>query len=97
MTKLTKEEALRIAQLAHIDIHEDEIEPLLRQLESVLSYAQRVTEVATDAEEPSTKLVNMFREDVVIKTDSEPILSQAPEREGDFFVVPVIISDQTSE
>ncbi len=95
MTNITKEEALRIAQLAHIEIRDDEIDELVKQLEAVLSYALRVKEVATDAQEPSTKRVNVFHEDVVVKTDPEPILSQASEREGDYFVVPIIISDKS--
>ena len=91
MEKITKDEALRIARLSHLTIHEHEIEPLIKQLEEVLSYVERVKEVACDFEEPSTKNVNVFREDIVIKTDPEPILAQAPEREGDYFVVPMIL------
>ncbi len=91
MTKITQKEVKKIARLSHIDIHEDEIDSLVKQLEAVLSYAERVTQVASDAEEPSTKNINVFREDVVVKTDPEPILAQAPEREGNFFVVPKIL------
>ncbi len=91
MAKITKDEVLKIARLSHLTIHESEIIPLIKQLEEVLSYAERVREVATDIEEPSPKNVNVFREDVVVKTDPEPILAQAPERAGDYFVVPMIL------
>lgn len=91
MTKITREEALRIADLAHLTLKEHEIAPLIKQLEDVLTYAQRVNEVVTDAQEPSTKRVNVFREDVVIKTDPEPILAQMPVREGNYFVLPMIL------
>jgi len=43
---------------------------------------------------PSLKNCNVEREDIVIPTDAQAILAQAPEREGDFFVVPVIIEGQ---
>ncbi len=91
MTKVTREEILKIARMSHLDIHKDEIESLISQTEQVLSYAERVKEVAADVQEPSTKNVNVFREDVVVRTDNEPILVQAPEREGNYFVVPIIL------
>jgi len=94
MTKISREEVLKIAQISSLDIRDDEIEGLLNQLQEVLSYAERVTEVAADIKEPSTKNVNFFREDVVIKTDPELILSRAPEREGDYFVVPQILDNK---
>lgn len=94
MTKISKEEVLKIAEISHISIREDEIGPMIKHLEGVLSYAERVQEVAADIEqEPSNKNVNVFREDVIIKTDSEAILCQAPERDQDYFVVPVIIEN----
>ncbi len=91
MTKISKEEILKLARISKVDIHEDEIVPLLKQLQDVLSYAERVKEVALEVEEPSIKNVNVFREDVVVKSDPEPILSCSPQREEDYFVVPAIL------
>ncbi len=93
MTKVTKEEIYKIARISCIEVHESELSGLQQQLEEVLSYAERVNEVAKSlAQKPSNKSINVFREDVLIRTDSQQVLSQAPEREGDFFVVPAIIS-----
>ena len=94
MTKISKEEVLKIAEISRIRLSEDEIEPMIKHLEGVLSYAERVQEIAADIEEPSNKNVNVFREDVVVKTDPETILCQAPEREEDYFVVPAIIESK---
>ena len=91
MTKVTREEILKIARISQLNVHKDEIEPLISQTEQVLSYAERVKEVAADVQEPSTKNVNIFREDVIVRTDNEPILAQAPERKGNYFVVPMIL------
>ena len=91
MTKITKEEIYKIARMSYLDIHDGEVEPLRAQLEAVLSYAERVQEVAKDVKEPSNKSINVFREDVIVRTDVESVLRQAPEREGNFFVVPAII------
>lgn len=94
MAKITEEEVLKIAQISAIEIHEDEIESLQKQLEAVLSYAERVQEFSDEKQEPSTKNVNVFREDIVSVSDSAAILKRAPEREEDFFVVPAIIEDK---
>lgn len=91
MAIITREEVLKIAKMSQLAIHEDEIPAYIKQLEQVLSYAERVKEIAAEVEEPSNRSVNVFRPDVVDKTDPEPILDQAPVREGDYFVVPVIL------
>ncbi len=91
MAKISKEEVLKIAQISHITLREEEIEPLTKHLEAVLSYAARVQEIAAQIEEPLTKNVNIFREDVIVPSHPETILAQAPEREEDYFVVPAII------
>lgn len=91
MTKVTKEEVLKIAAMSQIAIHEDEIESLTKHLESVLTYAERVQEIAGTAVGMLPKQVNVFREDIIIRTNPEPLLAQAPEREENFFVVPRII------
>ena len=94
MIKISKDEALKIAEMTRVSLRENEIPSMLKHLQDVLSYAERVKEVAADIEEPSNKNVNVFREDVVVKSDNEQILSQAVEREENFFVVPVIIENK---
>lgn len=91
MTKISRDEVLNIARMSQIALREDEIAPLIEQLEQVLTYAERVTEIATEIEEPSIKQINVFRADFVVSQDPEPIMAQAPEREGNYFVVPKIL------
>jgi aspartyl-tRNA(Asn)/glutamyl-tRNA(Gln) amidotransferase subunit C len=91
MIKISKDEVLKIAEMSRVSLREDEIQSMKKHLESVLSYAEKVQEIAADIEEPSNKNVNVFREDVVVKGDAEKILDQAVEREENYFVVPVII------
>jgi aspartyl-tRNA(Asn)/glutamyl-tRNA(Gln) amidotransferase subunit C len=87
MVKITREEVLKLAKMSRIHIHEDEIDPLIEQLKSVLSYAQRVSEISGDVQIASSKNSNIFRPDVVHKTDSKLILEQAPQVEDNYFVV----------
>lgn len=93
MTKITKEEVLKIASMSKIEIQDSEIDSIISNLTDVLSYAEKVVEIGEDVEVPSNKNVNVFREDVRVKTESEPILNQAPDGEDNFFVVPKILEN----
>ncbi len=87
MIEITREEVLKLASASRIHIHENEIDGLVEQLKSVLSYAERVSEISGDVEISSPKNVNIFRQDVVVATNSKPILAQAPQSDDNFFVV----------
>jgi aspartyl-tRNA(Asn)/glutamyl-tRNA(Gln) amidotransferase subunit C len=91
MSVITKEEILRIARMSHIELTEQEIEKMQSHVTAVLSYAARVQDIAKDVSVPLLKNSNIEREDVVIRQDSQAVLAQAPESEGAYFVVPVII------
>ena len=93
MAKISREEVLRIAAISHIKLYEEEIEPLIKQLESVLSYAECVNGIAAQVEEVSNKAINVWRQDVCVPTDPEPLLAQAPEIEEHYFVVPRILEN----
>lgn len=92
MAELTKDIVVKIAEQSRIALKDNEIESMLQHLNAVLSYAERVTEIAAGSTEyEQMKNVNVFREDIPRECDPEPILAQAPEREGNFFVVPRIL------
>ncbi len=97
MSLITKEEVLRVARMAHIALTDDEVIKMQSHLEAVLSYAARVQDLSAqalakeDKENALFKNSNVEREDIVAECNPEPIRAQAPEREGDYFVVPVII------
>jgi aspartyl-tRNA(Asn)/glutamyl-tRNA(Gln) amidotransferase subunit C len=94
MTKITKQELLKIAQISQLRLDEDEIMPFVKQIDDLLTYAQRVQEVVGEAEVPLNKNINVLRQDLVVRTDSLQILQQAPEQEQDYFVVPKIIENK---
>ena len=91
MSKISKEEVIKIAALSCIAIEENKLDALVEQLESVLSYAERVTQIAADADEQLTKKINIFRDDVVISFDSQQVMKEAPESDENYFVVPKIV------
>ena len=92
MLHISREEILRLAKAAHISFTEEEIPALVSRLESLISYASYLKEVAAQHEgAPLPKLSNVTREDVVKPTPAEPLLELAPEREENYYVVPVIL------
>jgi aspartyl-tRNA(Asn)/glutamyl-tRNA(Gln) amidotransferase subunit C len=93
MSFITKEEILKIARMAHITLTEQEIVKMQSHVEAVLSYAARVQDIAKDVDVVMQKNSNVERDDVAHKTDCKTILAQAPEREGNYFVVPAIIEN----
>jgi aspartyl-tRNA(Asn)/glutamyl-tRNA(Gln) amidotransferase subunit C len=90
---ISQEEIVKIAHGSQIELLDSEIQSFIQQTQDVLSYAQRVRDVAADVQEPSTKNVNVFRADQIVGCDPEVYLKRAPEREGNFFVVPVILEN----
>tara|TARA_B100000674_G_C37741894_1_gene869292 strand:+ start:416 stop:700 length:285 start_codon:yes stop_codon:yes gene_type:complete len=94
MSKISIEDVKKIAAMTKLHIEEDELEGVRQQLESVLSYAERVQQIAKDIEIPSDKNINHDREDSVITFDNKAILSQAPQHEDNYFVVPKIVDSE---
>jgi aspartyl-tRNA(Asn)/glutamyl-tRNA(Gln) amidotransferase subunit C len=90
---ISREEVEKIARLSHMELSESEISAAQKHLEDLITYAARVQDLAQDVNISFLRNSNIEREDIVIKTDPQAILAQAPEREGDFFVVPAIIEN----
>ena len=85
----------RIATLARIRVEEHELTSLAAELNSILGWIEQLNEVNVDGVEPlagAAQMAAMLREDVV--TDGgypDKVLANAPERAGDFFVVPKVV------
>lgn len=81
--------------MSKIHLQASEVEQLAEQLEAVLNYASGLQEIArVHSVTPALpKNSNVMRPDVVVKTDSAPLLAQAPEREDNYFVVPKILKN----
>lgn len=91
MAFITREEILRVARMSHIELTEQEIVKMQSHVEAVLSYAARVQDIAKDVSVSNLKNSNVERDDAIVPSHPEIIRAQAPAREGDYFVVPVII------
>ena len=97
MSKITSKDVRKVAELARLEISDDQIQLYTSQLEKILGYVAQLEKVNTENIVPTTRaveVVNVLREDSVSKTTiREDLLNQAPQREGDFFRVPKILSD----
>ena len=64
MTKVTKEEVTKVAQLARLELNEDEINNHAEQLEKILEYIKQLEKIDTDNVPCTTRaieVVNAFR------------------------------------
>jgi aspartyl-tRNA(Asn)/glutamyl-tRNA(Gln) amidotransferase subunit C len=93
--KLSKPEVEHIAFLARLQLGPEEIDTITQQLNSILGYMEKLSELDTSGIEPTTHalhLSNAFREDRVLPSlDPDDVLALAPEQGGSAFVVPKVI------
>ena len=85
----------KVAHLARIAVHEDELEPLAAELNSILGWVEQLTEVDVTGVEPMTSVTPMAlkrRADVVTDGNRQgDILANAPDAREGFFTVPKVV------
>lgn len=85
----------KVARLARIAEPEERIESLAQELSGILNWIEQLNEVDVEGVEPMTSAVAAtlpMRDDVVTDGgDPNRVLSNAPKRVGDFFVVPKVV------
>lgn len=93
--KVSKEELLHIANLANIEINEEEIEEYLNNLQDILNFANIVNNA--DVENlnitvGTNEIKNRFRKDEVKAfEDIESLLNNAPSKDMNMFKIPKVI------
>lgn len=94
--KVSKDEILHIAKLAHLNIEENELEKYIENLEDILNFAEVVNNAPVDNLDMMKVLnenQNVFRKDEVeVFEDLEGLLQNAPSKEQDMFEIPKVIS-----
>jgi len=85
----------RIAKLARVGVEEAEIPRLQGELNAILGWIEQLSEVDVTGVAPLTggaAIALRLRADVVTDGQmAEAVLSNAPDRVGDFFTVPKVI------
>lgn len=95
--KITKKEVLDTAELARLEIKDDELDKFINQLGNILEYIKDLNRLDTTDVEPTShvlELSTLLREDEVAQIiDTEEVLRNSPKSEDGFFVVPKVIED----
>lgn len=95
---LSIEEVIHIERLARLKLTDKEREMYRNQLNDVLNYAAKLDEIDTSNVPPMYHVLpvtNVLREDIPKNNFSlEEALSNAPLREGGFFVIPPILGGE---
>ncbi len=89
-----------VAELARLELSEEERATFQPQLENIVKYVEKISSVNVDGVSPmmhGRELKNAFREDVVRPSlATETALKNAPERVGNEFLLPKIVEGAES-
>lgn len=92
---ITGKEVIHVAKLARIDIDENDLDRFAEQIGKIIEYVDILNSVDTSKVRPSSHAINLnnaFRnDDEAEHTQRDTALSNAPEKEDGYFVVPKII------
>ena len=94
---ITNEQVRHIGKLGRIELTDEQVELFAGQLADILGYFDKLQELDTDDVQPMAHAVEIHN--VLAADEVRPSLSpadalaNAPERDGDFFMVPKVIGD----
>jgi len=93
--KLSKEQVLHIARLSKLGLTENEVEKMSEQLSNILENFEILNKVDTTGIPPTAQpnaLTNVLKDDVVKPSlPQDEVLANAPQRDGDYFKVKVVL------
>jgi aspartyl-tRNA(Asn)/glutamyl-tRNA(Gln) amidotransferase subunit C len=97
MTQLTRDEVLKLARLARLELTEEEVEAYRVQLSDILAYVEQLQDADVEGLEPTTQvngLKNVTRKDSVIDYGVSPadLLRGAPKSQDGLIKVKRMIS-----
>ncbi len=84
MTKLTRDDVLRLARLARLELSDDEVARFQNELGSILGYVEQLKDVDVTGLEPTTQVTglrNVTRPDELIDytADKQKLLKISPD------------------
>ncbi len=96
--KLTREQVLHVAELAKLRLTAEEVTLFQEQLSAILAYAERLSELDTEAIPPTAAVLplhNVFRPDVVGESfPREAMLANAPDTKDGYIRVKAVLEEQ---
>ncbi len=95
--KLRREEVLHIAALARIGVTDADVEIFQEQLSNILENFQVLNQLDTSNVPPTAQPIEIqnvtLADDIKTSLSQADVLANAPQREGDFFKVKVVLED----
>ena len=95
--KISLKDVEHVARLARLELSEADKERMRRELDSILSYIDKLRALDTGGVEPTAHAIpmtNVMRDDMPRPSlPQDVMLANAPERSGEFFRVPRIIEE----
>jgi aspartyl-tRNA(Asn)/glutamyl-tRNA(Gln) amidotransferase subunit C len=97
--KISREDVVRVADLAYLDLSEAELDSYRKQIDEILEYIGKLDELDTSKVAPMAQVLAddqsadaTLREDLVIPCAvADEILRQAPDPQPPYFRVPKVI------
>lgn len=94
--QVSKEEILHIANLAHLNLEENEIDSYILHLQDILNFSNIVNKAPVDElgiTIGSNEAKNVFRKDEIkVFEDNESLLQNAVSKEQNMFKIPKVIN-----
>ena len=95
---LSREEALKVAKLASLEVSDAEADAVTEKLNAILGYINRLQAVNVEGVEPMSHVhgsTNVFREDKLLPSlPVKELLAIAPASSGRFIKVPIVIEEE---
>lgn len=92
---ISEQEVRHVAHLARLQLTEEQLRQMTGQLDTILSYVDKLSELDTEGVEPTTHALaasNAFREDRVAPSiPRQEALANAPQHNDESFIVPRVI------
>ena len=92
---ITTEDIEYVAKRAKLKLSEDEKEKMVKQMDDIVEFANKISELDTENVQPTNHILdikNVFREDILKPSyEREEILKNAPKKEAGCIVVPSIV------
>jgi len=97
--KISREDVLRVAELAYLELSEAELETYRAQIDEILEYIGKLNELdTTNVQAMAQVLASDQQADATLREDlvapcvvAEDVLAQAPDPEPPYFRVPKVI------
>ncbi len=92
---LDKATVRTIANLARLEVRDDELDHLAGELSNIMTFVEQLAEVNTDGVQPMTSVAAMSlprrADEVTDGNCRDKVLAKAPEQQDGFFLVPKVV------